>query len=114
RAPGTTQPTTHRAGSARRGLQEARQLRTHTTRSMLYLMRNATRIVGFEGGGTKSEWVVCRESKGRLIVEEQGNLPASNLRLTTDDRLRHMFTSLPHDLDKIGVFLAGCVTPEDQ
>ncbi|HEX8280477.1 MAG TPA: N-acetylmuramic acid 6-phosphate etherase, partial [Chthoniobacterales bacterium] len=40
-------------------------------------------------------------------------LPAANLRLTSLERLRAMFSELPRDVNRAGVFLAGCVTAED-
>jgi len=36
------------------------------------------------------------------------------LRLTTPERLRQIFTELPTEIDRAGVFLAGCGTEEDR
>jgi N-acetylmuramic acid 6-phosphate etherase len=41
-------------------------------------------------------------------------LPASNLRLTPLDQITKIFHVLPRAADRIGVFLAGCVTEEDR
>src|SRR5262249_9465236 len=38
----------------------------------------------------------------------------SNLRLTTPERLREIFAELPKQVDRAGVFLAGCSTEEDR
>ena len=49
-----------------------------------------------------------------MRVVQQGKLPAANLRLTPLDRLRTMFEELPRNADRVGVFLAGCVTSADR
>src|SRR5205809_4715853 len=41
-------------------------------------------------------------------------MPPSNLRLTTPERLREIFAGLPREVDRAGVFLAGCGTAEDR
>jgi N-acetylmuramic acid 6-phosphate etherase len=41
-------------------------------------------------------------------------LPPSNLRLTPLDQITKIFHVLPRAVDRIGVFLAGCVTEEDR
>src|SRR5881398_3067225 len=41
-------------------------------------------------------------------------MPPSNLRLTTPERLREVFAGLPREIDRAGVFLAGCGTEEDR
>lgn len=43
----------------------------------------------------------------------EGKLPASNFRLTAIERLRAMFRELPREVDRAGIFLAGCVTADD-
>src|SRR5213075_2703497 len=45
-------------------------------------------------------------------ILDQGKLPPSNLRLTTPERLREIFAELPKQIDRAGVFLAGCATEE--
>jgi len=51
-------------------------------------------------------------ANGAII--ESGKLPASNLRLTPLDQITKIFHVLPRAVDRIGVFLAGCVTEEDR
>jgi len=76
------------------------------------------RILGVEGGGTKTAWVLVEtvadapSSEFRLL--EQGKLQASNFRLTTPERLRAILGELPKQIDRAGVFLAGCSTDEDR
>jgi len=78
------------------------------------------RILGVEGGGTKTAWVLVETVLGasasawefRLL--EQGKLPASNFRLTSPERLRAILAELPKQIDRAGVFLAGCGTEEDR
>ena len=78
------------------------------------------RILGVEGGGTKTAWVLVErplsgagESGSQWVILDQGKLPPSNLRLTTPERLREIFAGLPREVDRAGVFLAGCGTEED-
>ena len=78
------------------------------------------RILGVEGGGTKTAWVLVERPLARgaefgpqWVILDQGKLPPSNLRLTTPERLREIFTGLPREVDRAGVFLAGCGTEED-
>ena len=68
------------------------------------------KILGIEGGGTKTAWALV--ANGAII--ESGKLPASNLRLTPLDQIAKIFHILPRAVDRIGVFLAGCVTEEDR
>jgi N-acetylmuramic acid 6-phosphate etherase len=78
------------------------------------------RILGVEGGGTKTAWVFVETVSGanasawEFRVLEQGKLPASNFRLTSPERLRAIFAELPKQIDRAGVFLAGCGTEEDR
>ena len=69
---------------------------------------------GLEGGGTKSAWVLLERNDGVLEVIDRGKLPAANLRLTSPERLRAMLSELPREVQRAGVFLAGCVTAEDR
>jgi N-acetylmuramic acid 6-phosphate etherase len=72
-------------------------------------MRNAPeRILGVEGGGTKTAWVVIERDGDELRILDQGKLPPSNFRLVTLDRLRSILSELPKQIDRAGVFLAGC------
>jgi N-acetylmuramic acid 6-phosphate etherase len=78
------------------------------------------RILGVEGGGTKTAWVLVETVAGgadpgsRWTILDQGKLPPSNLRLTTSERLREILAQLPKQVDRAGVFLAGCSTDEDR
>jgi N-acetylmuramic acid 6-phosphate etherase len=75
------------------------------------------RILGLEGGGTKTAWVlveVANTPSSEFRIVDQGKLPPSNLRLTTPERLREIFAELPKQVDRAGVFLAGCATEEDR
>ncbi len=77
-------------------------------------MQSEERILGVEGGGTKTAWVLVQRKGEEMHVLEQGRLPPSNLRLTTPERLREIFQEFPRPVDRAGVFLAGCVTEEDK
>jgi N-acetylmuramic acid 6-phosphate etherase len=71
-------------------------------------MVDSEKILGVEGGGTKTAWVLVeREAEGFRVIE-QGRLPASNFRLTPPEKLRAIFRQLPGDAARVGVFLAGC------
>jgi N-acetylmuramic acid 6-phosphate etherase len=72
------------------------------------------RILGVEGGGTKTAWVLVEHDAGALCVIDQGRLPASNFRLTSGERLRGIFAQMPADVNRVGMFLAGCATEEDR
>jgi N-acetylmuramic acid 6-phosphate etherase len=73
-------------------------------------MESPKLILGLEGGGTKTDWVLLAEDGSVLHA---GVLPASNLRLITDDALGQLFSVLPKEATHVGAFLAGCATPED-
>ena len=77
-------------------------------------MEPGEKILGVEGGGTKTAWVLVERQGSDLLVLEQGKLPPSNLRLTSPERLREIFRQFPSPIDRAGVFLAGCVTEEDR
>jgi N-acetylmuramic acid 6-phosphate etherase len=71
-------------------------------------MAAAERILGVEGGGTKTAWILVERAADGLRVIDQGKLPPSNFRLTLPDRLRSIFRQLPQEVDRVGIFLAGC------
>jgi N-acetylmuramic acid 6-phosphate etherase len=77
------------------------------------------RILGVEGGGTKTAWALVETATGtgdadsEFRVLEQGKLQASNFRLTAPERLHAILAELPTQIDRAGVFLAGCATVED-
>ena len=85
-------------------------------------MKHCERILGVEGGGTKTAWALVetvaptgRDDPGwEFRILEQGKLQASNFRLTPPDRLRAILAELPKQIDCAGVFLAGCGTAEDR
>src|SRR5438094_1988022 len=85
-------------------------------------MKPGERILGVEGGGTKTAWVLVepvvptgRDDPGwEFHVIDQGKLPPSNFRLTTPERLHVIFAELPKQIDRAGVFLAGCGTEQDR
>ncbi|HEY8835929.1 MAG TPA: N-acetylmuramic acid 6-phosphate etherase [Chthoniobacterales bacterium] len=66
------------------------------------------RILGVEGGGTKTAWVLVEREAESLRVIDQGKLPPSNFRLVSPERLRAIFEQMPREVDRVGVFLAGC------
>jgi len=72
------------------------------------------RILGIEGGGTKTEWALLAGDAVEGDVISSGVLPASNLRLISDDSLARLFSVLPRDVTHVGAFLAGCGTEEDR
>jgi N-acetylmuramic acid 6-phosphate etherase len=79
------------------------------------------RILGVEGGGTKTAWVLVeRPAAGRAdpglqwAILDQGRLPPSNFRLITRERLHAILDELPKEIDRAGIFLAGCGPGEDQ
>jgi N-acetylmuramic acid 6-phosphate etherase len=71
-------------------------------------MAASERILGVEGGGTKTAWVLVERAAEGLRVVDQGKLPPSNFRLTPPDRLRSIFRQLPQEIGRVGMFLAGC------
>ena len=83
-------------------------------------MTAGERILGVEGGGTKTAWVLAEvvafsgDAGAEFRMLDQGKLPPSNLRLTTPERLREIFAELPKQVDRAGLFLAGCGTEEDR
>jgi N-acetylmuramic acid 6-phosphate etherase len=84
-------------------------------------MERSEKILGVEGGGTKTAWVLVERTGiggadpgAQLRILDQGRLPPSNFRLETPDRLRAIFGELPSEIDRAGIFLAGCGTAEDR
>jgi N-acetylmuramic acid 6-phosphate etherase len=72
------------------------------------------KILGVEGGGTKTAWVLVERDGEELQIVEEGKLPAANFRLATPERLRTIFLELPREIDRAGIFLAGCGTAADR
>jgi N-acetylmuramic acid 6-phosphate etherase len=77
-------------------------------------MNGGEKILGVEGGGTKTSWVLVERGENELRVLDQGKLPPANFRLATPDHLRSMFGELPKEITRAGIFLAGCGTEEDR
>src|SRR5947199_4561451 len=77
-------------------------------------MNGGEKILGVEGGGTKTSWVLVKRAEDELRVLDQGKLPPANFRLATPDQLRAMFGELPKEITRAGIFLAGCGTEEDR
>jgi len=77
-------------------------------------VKPSERILGVEGGGTKTAWILVERSGDELNILDQGTLPSSNFRLATPDRLRAIFSELPKQINRAGIFLAGCGTAEDR
>src|SRR5437588_1841150 len=77
-------------------------------------MNGGEKILGVEGGGTKTAWVLVERAGNELCVLDQGKLPLANFRLAKPDELRAMFGELPSEIQHAGIFLAGCGTEEDR
>src|SRR5580704_3577614 len=77
-------------------------------------MNGGEKILGVEGGGTKTSWVLVERCGSDLRILDQGKLPPANLRLATPNELRAMFRELPREIARAGIFLAGCGTEEDR
>jgi len=77
-------------------------------------MNGGEKILGVEGGGTKTSWVLVERADSDLRVLDQGKMPSANFRLASPDELRAMFRELPKEVARAGVFLAGCGTEEDR
>ena len=77
-------------------------------------MNGGEKILGVEGGGTKTSWVLVERTESDLRVLDQGKLPAANFRLASAEELQAMFRELPREIARVGIFLAGCGTQEDR
>ena len=77
-------------------------------------MNGGEKILGVEGGGTKTSWVLVERGESDLRVLDEGKLPPANFRLAKPDELRTMFRELPKEINRAGIFLAGCGTEEDR
>ncbi len=72
------------------------------------------RVLGIEGGGTKTEWLYLGVEGGRTTTLGEGNLPAANLKAISDEALVRLFSVLPRDATHVGTYLAGCGTEPDR
>ena len=84
-------------------------------------MERSEKILGVQGGGTKTAWVLVERTGtgdadpgSQLRILDQGRLPPSNFRLERPDRLRAIFGELPSEIDRAGIFLAGCGNEDRQ
>src|SRR5436190_4387556 len=77
-------------------------------------MNGGEKILGVEGGGTKTSWVLVERAGNELSVLDQGKLPPANFRLATPGELRAILSELPKEITSVGIFLAGCGTEEDR
>ncbi len=83
-------------------------------------MKPGERILGVEGGGTKTAWALVEsvdpqaDGGWEFRILAQGKLPPSNFRLTPPERLRTILEQAPKQINRAGVFLAGCGTDEDR
>src|ERR1043166_8451965 len=77
-------------------------------------MHCGEKILGVEGGGTKTSWVLVERDENELRVLDQGKLPPANFRLAKPDELRAIFRELPTEISRAGIFLAGCGTEDDR
>jgi N-acetylmuramic acid 6-phosphate etherase len=71
-------------------------------------------ILGIEGGGTKTDWVLVQYQGNSADVVDQGKLPPTNFRLVTEAQLIEIFRLMPSNVTRAGIFLAGCITAEDR
>ena len=71
-------------------------------------------ILGVEGGGSKTDWVLVRHPNGSPQIVDSGKLPAGNFILLSEQDLRNLLSQLPTDVQCVGVFLAGCKTEDDR
>jgi N-acetylmuramic acid 6-phosphate etherase len=78
------------------------------------LPRVSERILGVEGGGTKTSWVLVEHEVDSLRAIDQGKLPPSNTRLVSSEQLRAIFQQMPRAAERVGMFLAGCATEDDR
>src|SRR6266403_2121700 len=77
-------------------------------------MNGGEKILGVEGGGTKTSWVLVERAGNELSVLDQGKLSPANFRLATPGELRAILSELPKEITSAGIFLAGCGTEEDR
>lgn len=83
-------------------------------------------VLGIEGGGSKTEWVYLNYPDPETVADARflspaspniisnGQLPPSNLKLTSDAELKMMFRLLPEKPTHVGIYLAGCVSQHDR
>jgi len=71
-------------------------------------------VLGVEGGGSKTDWVLIRQGNRSPQIVENGKLPAGNFILLSEEQVRDLLLQLPRDVQSAGIFLAGCKTEDDR
>jgi len=71
-------------------------------------------VLGIEGGASKTDWIYLKAVDSNTAILGKGQLPSSNLKLTSESHLKQMFEQLPEHVTHAGIFLAGCVTQSDR
>lgn len=104
-----TKRKTLRMGESDGGIVRARMF--HDSAGMESRKPMQRRILGIEGGGTKTEWVLLDEEE-RVLGE--GRLHAANLKLCSDPDIAELFAALPREVSHVGAFLAGCALDSDR
>ena len=78
-------------------------------------MKDATEtVLGIEGGGTRTSWTLFAIDGDVLRSVREGQLPATNFRLTSRERILELWREMPRPVQRVGAFLAGCGTPADR
>ncbi len=72
------------------------------------------RILGIEGGGTKTSWMLFDARGGELQLLDDGSLAPTNFSLTSRERIVQVWREMPRNVEAVGAFLAGCGTPTDR
>ncbi|MGI8957506.1 MAG: N-acetylmuramic acid 6-phosphate etherase [Chthoniobacterales bacterium] len=72
------------------------------------------RVLGIEGGGTRTSWALFETNAGSLQLLEEGQLPPTNFRLTSRGRILDLWREMPRPVKRVGAFLAGCGTSADR
>jgi N-acetylmuramic acid 6-phosphate etherase len=72
------------------------------------------RILGVDGGATKTSWMLCEEEGGAVRVLREGRLGPGNMKLLSPEALRALLSELPRDVTHAGIYLAGCATEKDR
>ncbi len=71
-------------------------------------------ILGIEGGGTRTSWMLFESNSGKLRLLEEGRLAPANFRLTSRAQIHESWRELPRPVARVGAFLAGCGTRADR
>jgi len=71
-------------------------------------------ILGVEGGATKTDWRLCETTNEGLKTVSEGRLGPGSVKLLDEASLRHLLSVLPREVERAGIFLAGCATEQDR